>query len=58
MKLIDVVIDFKNINESSIIFIEDKENQNFDIILSFAEKGESCIKVEVERKCFYLIEVF
>lgn len=56
MKLIDLIKDIDNIDQEAIIFQEEKENPNSDIILSFAEDGG--IKEEGGRKYYYLIEVF
>lgn len=58
MKLIDLIKDIDNIDQEAIIFQEEKENPNSDIILSFAEDGDEGIKEEGGRKYYYLIEVF
>lgn len=58
MKLIDLVNDIENVDQEAIIFQENKENPNSDIILSFAEDGDEGIKEEAGRKYYYLIEVF
>lgn len=56
MKLIDLIKDIDNIDQEAIIFQEEKENPNSDIILSFAEDGG--IKEVGGRKYYYFIEVF
>ncbi|WP_293917944.1 MULTISPECIES: hypothetical protein [unclassified Sphingobacterium] len=56
MKLIDLIKDIDNIDQEAIIFQEEKENPNSEIILSFAE--EEGIKEEGGKKYYYLIEVF
>lgn len=57
MKLVDVVNTINNIDEESIIFQEDRENFDSDVILSFAEEGDEGVK-EGGKKYYYLIEVF
>jgi hypothetical protein len=58
MKLVDIVNTIDNIDEESIIFQEDRENFDSDVILSFAEEGDEGVKEEEGKKYFYLIEVF
>lgn len=58
MKLIDLIKDIDNVDEEAIIFQEDIENPNSDIMLSYAEDGDEGIKEENGRKFYYLIEVF
>ena len=58
MKLVDFVNTIDSIDDESIIFIENKENSESDIILSFAEEGDDGIKEENEKKYYYLLEVF
>ncbi|SDD43761.1 hypothetical protein [Niabella drilacis] len=58
MKLTDLIKDIENIDEEAIIFQEDRENPNSDIILSFAEEGDEGVKEVEGRKYYYLIEVF
>lgn len=58
MKLIDLVKDIKNLDEEAIIFQEDRENPNSDIILSLVEDGDEQVKQQEGRKYYYLIEVF
>ena len=58
MKLTDLIKDIENIDQEAIIFQEDRENPNSDIILSFAEEGDEGIKNVEGRKYYYLIEVF
>ncbi len=58
MKLTDLIKDIENIDQEAIIFQEDRENSNSDIILSFAEEGDEGIKEVESRKYYYLIEVF
>lgn len=58
MKLVDLIENIENINEELIIFQEDKENFNSDIILSFGEDGDGGIKEESGKIYHYLIEVF
>jgi len=55
MKLVNLIKDMDNIDQEAIIFQEDKENPNSDIILSFTK--DEWIKEE-GRKYYYLIEVF
>jgi hypothetical protein len=58
MKLINLVKNLENVDQEAIIFQENRENPNSDIILSFAEKGDEGVKQEAGRKYYYLIEVF
>lgn len=58
MKLVDLVNSIDNIAEESIVFLEDRENFDSDIIVSFAEEGDGGVKLEGGRKYYYLIEVF
>jgi hypothetical protein len=58
MKLVDLVNTINTVDEESIIFQEDRENFDSDIILSFAEEGDEGVKEEGEKKYYYLIEVF
>jgi len=58
MKLIDLFKNIESIDEEAIIFIENREHSDSDIILSFAKEGDAAIKEEGGRKYYYLIEVF
>jgi hypothetical protein len=58
MKLIDLIRNIENIDDDAIIFQEDKEDLNSDIILSHAEEGDGGVKQDKGRLYFYLIEVF
>jgi hypothetical protein len=58
MKLINLVKTLENVDQEAIIFQENRENPNSDIILSFAEEGDEGVKQEAGRKYYYLIEVF
>ncbi len=58
MKLTDLIKDIENIDQEAIIFQENMDNPNSDIILSFAEEGDEGIKEVEGRKYYYLIEVF
>lgn len=58
MKLIDLIKDIENLDQEAIIFQEDRENPNSDIILAYAEKGDDGVKEEDGKKYYYLIEVF
>lgn len=58
MKLIDLIKDIENVDQEAIIFQEDRENSNSDIILSYAEEGDEGVKEEDGKKYYYLIEVF
>jgi hypothetical protein len=58
MKLLDLVKNIKSIEEDAIIFQEDREDSNSDIILSYAEEGDEGVKEIDGRRFYYLIEVF
>ena len=58
MKLIDLVNSIGSIDEEAIIFQEDRENFESDIILSFLEEGDEAVKFENGKKYYYLLEVF
>jgi hypothetical protein len=58
MKLVDLVKDLENIEEDTIIFLEDKGNYNSDILLSYEEEGDEGVKENDGKKYYYLIEVF
>ncbi len=58
MKLTDLIKDIENVDQEAIIFQEDRENPNSDIILSYAEGGDEGVKEEDGKKYYYLIEVF
>lgn len=58
MKLVDFVNSIDSVDEESIIFQEDRENFESDIILSYAEEGDGGVKEEGGRRYYYLIEVF
>jgi len=58
MKLIDFVNNIDSVAEDSIIFQEDRDKFDSDIILSFAEEGDRGIKEEGGKKYHYLIECF
>lgn len=58
MNLVDFIKNIEKIDDDAIIFQENKENSNSDVILSYAEDGDKGIKEKDGRKYFYLIEVF
>lgn len=58
MKLVDIVNSINSIDEESIIFLENTKNFESDVILSFAEDGDSGFKEVENIKYYYLIEVF
>jgi len=58
MKLFELIEHFEDVNEELIIFQEDKENFNSDIILSYGEDGDGGIKELNGKKYHYLIEVY
>lgn len=58
MKLIDLINDIETLDEELIIFIEDKEDSESDIILAFGEDGDQGI-IELDgKKYYYLLEGF
>ena len=56
MKLIDLINSLENINDDLIIFQEQIDNFDSDIMLFFAEDGGE--KEYEGKKYYYLIEVF
>lgn len=58
MKLVDLVNTINRVDEGFIIFQEDRENFDSDIVLSVAEEGDGGVKEEGGKKYYYLIEVF
>jgi len=58
MKLVDLVNTIDSVDEESIIFQEDRESFDSDIILSVAAEGDGGVKEEGGKKYYYLIEVF
>jgi len=58
MKLTDLVLEIEGLDEDAIIFQEDINNYESDIILSYSEDGDGGIKTENGRKYYYLLEVF
>ncbi len=58
MKLIDVVRDIENIEDDLIIFQENLDLFDSDVILASAEEGDQGIKNEDGKKYYYLLEVF
>lgn len=58
MKLIDVVEKIENLEEELIIFQENRDDYNSDIILSNGEEDDEGVKVENGKKFYYLIEIF
>jgi hypothetical protein len=56
MKIVDLVNNIDNVDEESIIFQEDTEDFDSNIILSFAEEGDGGEKEEGGRKYHYLIQ--
>ncbi|MGF7041125.1 hypothetical protein [Mucilaginibacter lappiensis] len=58
MKLVDVIKIIESINEEQIIFQENMEDFNSDIILSTGDEGDGGIKVVDTKKYYYLIEIF
>ena len=58
MKLVDLVKNIGNVDEELIIFQENKEDSDSNIVLSRGEEADNGIKVENGTKYYYLIEVF
>jgi hypothetical protein len=58
MKLVEFIENLESVDEDLIIFQENKEDYNSDIILAFGEEGDDGIKIENGKKYNYLIEVF
>ncbi len=58
MKLIDFVKIITDVDDELIIFQENKEDFNSDIILSYGKDGDNGIKINGNKKYYYLIEVF
>lgn len=58
MKLVDLIPEIERINEELIIFQEDTNDFNSDIILSPADDNDGGVKEENGRTYQYLIEVF
>lgn len=58
MKLIELIESLNTIDEELIIFLENKDDPNSDIILSNGEGGENGVKIENDKKFYYLLEVF
>lgn len=58
MKLIDVVENIENFKEELIIFQENRDDYNSDVILSNGEEGDKGIKDKNGKKYYYLIEIF
>ena len=58
MKLVDLVNTINRVDEEFIIFQEDRENFDSDIVLSVAEEWDGGVKEEGGKKYYYLIEVF
>ncbi len=58
MKLIDVVENIENLEEELIVFQENRDDYNSDVILSNGEEGDEGVKVENGKKYYYLMEIF
>lgn len=58
MKLLEIIENINRINENLIIFQENFNDFNSDVILSKADEGEYGVKFEGGKKYHYLIEVF
>lgn len=58
MKLIELISRIDEVDEESIIFMEDTGKFDSDVILSHAEEGDAGIKKIEGREYYYLIEVF
>lgn len=58
MNLIELIESLNTIDEELIIFIENKDDPNSDIILSNGEVGDNGIKIEHGKRFYYLIEIF
>lgn len=58
MNLVDFVNSIESVDEDSIIFQEDREIFESNIILGLAEEGDGGVKEEGGKKFYYLIEVY
>ncbi len=58
MKLIDVVENIENIEDELIVFQENPDDYNSDVILTNSEKGGDLVENENGGKYHYLIEIF
>lgn len=58
MKLIELVEKLDSFEEESIIFQEDRDDYNSDVIIGEAEEGDGGEKIIDGRKYSYLIEIF
>lgn len=58
MKLTDLIEDIESKDEEAIIFLEDIQNSDSDIILSYSEAGDDGKKEVSGRLYYYLIEIF
>jgi hypothetical protein len=58
MKLIDFIERMDSVDEELIIFQENRDDFNSDIIVSKGKEGDGGIKIENDKKYYYLIEVF
>lgn len=58
MKLLNFVQNFQDIDEGLIIFIEDLNNPNSDIILEYPPESQSGSIFKEGKEYHYLLEVF
>ncbi|MXS71925.1 hypothetical protein GSF70_11930 [Flavobacteriaceae bacterium W22] len=58
MNLIDLINGINDVDEDSIIFMENINDYKSEIILSYPEDGDNGIKIERGKKFNYLIEIF
>lgn len=58
MKLIELIENLETINDDLIIFQENLDDFNSEVILSQSEEGNKEIKIVNNKKYYYLIEVF
>ena len=58
MNLIELIEVIGDVDEELIIFQENKDDFNSDIILSYGENNDGGRKEENGKKYYYLIEVF
>lgn len=58
MNLIDLIDRIDNVDEDSIIFLQDMSDYKSNIILSYPEDGDNGVKLVDGSKYYYLLEVF
>ncbi|MDR1714982.1 MAG: hypothetical protein LBS20_03985 [Prevotella sp.] len=58
MKLSDLVDKMDNIDDDLIVFLEDINDYNSDIILEYGEENDRGIKLSDGKDYYYLLEVF